>query len=272
MHDGYLFPDSPFPASFAQSIPTGLNYLTLDKIKNKKGFSLVEALVALTLTAVIAGLAISVLVGQNKAGKAQARTTYDFISHLATVYRIYDLQTGRRLRNSDNTDGIADFLPDYESTVTHVASSPEHLQYPEGAVLYLKPEQLGAISDPIYTGSENRDWLLFDIDGTAGSNSIAGGDQVLLYINNNTGQVLTAWQVECDATQSYYDINYVIPNGGTCDLGIHDPTTTTTTTSSTSSTSSSSSTTGPCPDPTTCGGINTWDSCTCACVPASDEC
>lgn len=174
-----------------------------------KGFSLVEALVALAITGLIMTLTIQTLL------RSPANATYvfrvsDYLEHLAAVARVQELKTGQSPIHSGNANGLAAILPTLETGATHVSASPEYLDYPGGLRVYLRPEQLvgtvTGLSNPIYTGTNNREWLLLDLNrNTAPTNLSTNGDLVLVRVHNGTQHVYTARQVDAAFPSTFYD-------------------------------------------------------------------
>ena len=255
------------------------------------GFSLIEALIALAITATVATLAIGVLINQNpKSQQSYGRSASDFIGHLGTVCKKSHAEYGRgplaattidtascpgancnvyafpkAIANrvvgthDSNLRGFSWLIKDWESTVTY-NSGDESLSYPEGIRLYLQPDMSNAASNPdvdpntqipddasgiagtgynpenallipgtlndiMYNttpnpdvASDDRQFVILDMNGTSGPNSIVStGDRVLLYVEDKTCRIRTAYQACRDqgmtlctqsATygQSFYDV------------------------------------------------------------------
>lgn len=159
------------------------------------------------------------------------RMVDDYTHQLSAVYNKIKLQHGdtplRALDpNTGNTylyaDGVPSLLQTWESTVKYVAatgSTPAYLQYPSKMVVYVDPHDT-KIADPgldlpihqpgaltpgspvtsaspktIMTGTDDREWILVDINGSDPPNSLGpSGDRVLIWIDDNNGRILTAWQ------------------------------------------------------------------------------
>jgi hypothetical protein len=191
-------------------------------------FSTAELLIALSLLGVLAVLGLNLLL--TAPGDTWPRMVEDYFRQLSSVYNKIKLETGDTPLNAlDNTlstpstpvylypDGIASVLQTWESTKTYVPKGPSvaaKLLYPSNMVVYLDPEdtnipdsnnqlpihQPGALnpnsdSSSIMTGTNDHEWLLIDVNGDAGPNSLGvGGDRVLLIVDDPTGRVLTAWQ------------------------------------------------------------------------------
>lgn len=123
--------------------------------------------------------------------------------------------------------GMSIFLPTWESNVKKL-TGPERLEYPNDIVLYLRPDE-ATVADPnseipnagadntpasfahddIMDTVDDREWLLLDMNGTDGPNSIAaGGDRVLLHVDDSSCKILTARQ-KCKLVNS----------AGTCNDG-----------------------------------------------------
>ncbi len=123
--------------------------------------------------------------------------------------------------------GMALFLPTWESNIQYT-TGPEKLLYSDSRILYLRPDESTVTDtgneipdnsadafeyDDIMTTTDDRQWLLLDVNGTNGSNRITS-DRVLLYVNDDTCKVSTARQkchevgASCTLTsypQSFYD-------------------------------------------------------------------
>ncbi|MEB3245502.1 MAG: prepilin-type N-terminal cleavage/methylation domain-containing protein [Vampirovibrionales bacterium] len=170
------------------------------------GFTLAEIIVALILMGLVAVFSVNLIM--TRPSDRFARMTEDYIHHLASIYEAQNLRTGSPPITATTPDGMAALLPQLESMATHTTSSPEQITYTNRMVVYLKPEQVSGISNPVLTGTDNREWLLLDVDGTQGSNSLtSSGDRVLIHVDNDTGQVQTAWQVDSGSfSQSFYDV------------------------------------------------------------------
>ncbi len=183
-----------------------------------QGVSLIEALVALAMVSTVVVLTIPVLTGgfAQTNSKTWSRSVSDYFHHLASAYNTVNLKYGAgpvaatTVDNNGNpvsvyADGLASMLPDWETAITYDVGPPAVLDYPAGLRVYLKPEQAGA--DPnneidnttIMSGTNNKEWLLLDMNGSSGSNSTTvTGDRVLIYVEDTTGQIFTAWQ-KCKA-------------------------------------------------------------------------
>lgn len=115
--------------------------------------------------------------------------------------------------------GMSEFLPSWEGTAKGF-SSPSRMEYPNGIVLYTKPDEStvpanteipddGADTTPasfshddIMDTTDDRNWVLLDMNGTNGPNSItASGDRILLYVDDDSCKVLTARQ-QCKLVNS----------------------------------------------------------------------
>jgi hypothetical protein len=177
-------------------------------------FSLAELLIVLALTGLMMTLTIPFLVNRSPSS-AWGRVSQDMVRHLASVYNQTVLKTGNPPVLA--SDGVPGILPTYETMATYTAAAPANISYASGITLYLHPENTNIPGDrgnnpTILTGTNNREWLLLDMNGSAAPNSLGtSGDRVLLYIENTTGRVLTARQ-KCqeDGTstygQSFYDV------------------------------------------------------------------
>ena len=182
----------------------------LINIKAKlKGFSLAELLIVLALTGIVLAMSLKLLT--DTPSGTYGRLAEDYARHLATVYEQYQLKNGQPFDLSTNS--IATLLPTWETTTIHNAASPESLDYPSKIVVYLRPEQVSGMPATILAGTNNREWIMVDIDGTDGPNALGtSGDRVLFYVENTSGRVLTAYQkcVEDSVStydQSFYDIH-----------------------------------------------------------------
>ncbi len=196
------------------------------------GFSLVELLMVLALSGLMAAMVVGMMLP--KASPTWARVAEDYIEHLSAVYSKIQLQSGDSpiqaqivpdpnpaVHNPLYADGIATVLQTSESLVTYSAASPPFLSYPSKIRVYLNPEdtnipdtsnqlprhQAGALApgavnpatnsatQTIMAGTEDREWLLLDMNGADGPNTMGtNGDRVLLIVDDVTGRVLTAWQ------------------------------------------------------------------------------
>ena len=156
--------------------------------------------------------------------------------------------------NDNNLRGIGWLLKNWDSTVTY-DSTNQALSYPGGMILYLQPDLPvgtgpnvdpngeipddasgingtatnpetatlvpGTLDDIMYNSTnsvakDDRQFLLLDLNGTPAPNSIASsGDRVLLYVEDKTCRVRTAYQACRDGTmatcnqaytQSFYDV------------------------------------------------------------------
>lgn len=161
------------------------------------------------------------------------RSVDDYFQQLSAIYSKVQLESGntplQATTPADGTtplysDGLASVLPTVESLVTYTArnsgtSTPGQLLYPSNLLLYLDPEdtnipdtgnqlpihQASALTpdnpvtaaspQTIMAGTDDREWLLLDVNGTGGQNDLGiSGDRVLLMVDDSTGRVLTAWQ------------------------------------------------------------------------------
>jgi type II secretory pathway pseudopilin PulG len=208
----------------------------------RAGISLVEVIITLTLVGVLVAMTIN-LVLVNPRGKWN-KMTDDYILHLASVYHQYQLKNGLNPVKPSNTDGIPGMLPDWETASTY-DSSNNIINYPNNMQVQLQAEDFcgGLLSDACGSdlgtalgctwpdSTNNREWIVIDINGNEGPNSLGcDGEQVVIYINNETGQVMTANQWNSSCQVSYYD---VYSDGDSCSGG--------STSSSTTSTSGSTS-------------------------------
>ncbi|MBX2860235.1 MAG: hypothetical protein KTR14_03305 [Vampirovibrio sp.] len=183
-----------------------------------RGLSLVEAVISLGIAALIAVLAFNAL--KDSPRKKWPKVTEAYFHHLSAAYSNVNLRYGAGPMTAVDsagalvfTDGIEDFLIDWESTVTYDAGPPELLDYPEKFILYLDPEGLADdqytnIPDPVMAGTDNKEWVLLDVNGTLSPNSLSSnGDRVLIYIDDDTGRILTAKQMcleqDPDCTENY---------------------------------------------------------------------
>jgi type II secretory pathway pseudopilin PulG len=213
------------------------------RIQCQAGVSLVEILLVLALSALVATLSIAMVVQQPS--KVWNRVAEDYVQHLAKVYNKVVLQHGdtpiNALTSAGATrysDGITTVLQSWESIATYTSSSPAYFTYPSKIRVYVNPEDT-AITDtgnelPIHqTGTpsaimeksstvvtNNKEWLLLDMNGTDAPNSMGvSGDRVLLIVDDATGRVMTAWQ-KCNefggtvngATNTTCTLSTVSPN------------------------------------------------------------
>lgn len=124
--------------------------------------------------------------------------------------------------SSDDWRGMDQFLPDFESG-TVASTGPSLLIYPGELYLYTRPDEATIADtsnqipnhnnhtpapasnfkhDDIMKTVDDREWLLIDMNGTDAPNSIAaGGDRVLIHVNNETCKVMTAKQ-KCDEVEA----------------------------------------------------------------------
>lgn len=166
-----------------------------------------ELLIVLSLVGTLCVLSIKLLVKTKS--EPWPRVMDDYATHLGTVYNQILLQTGNVPVLASN--GLPGYLATWESIATYTSSSPSNLAYPSRIVVYLYPEQVAGISNPVLSGTNNREWMLVDMNGSNGPNVLtSGGDQVLLYIENTTGRILTSCQKKAElgqsGTQSFYDV------------------------------------------------------------------
>ena len=182
------------------------------KPRGHSGFSLAEVVIATGIIGIITVMSLRILLDAPQRETEWANRVSDYAIRLSSAYREYKLTTGHPPINTSNTDGLAAVLPDNESGSTHSSTSPEYLDYPGGFRVYLKPEQLAAsvtgISATILTDTDNREWLLIDMNpDTAPSNLATDDDLVLLRVNNTTGSIQSAYQVDSTTfpTVTFYD-------------------------------------------------------------------
>lgn len=131
--------------------------------------------------------------------------------------------------------GMSIFLPEWESSVK-TGTAPVRLEYPSNVIVYTRPDEatvtdtlnqipnegsdntpVGFAHDDIMDYTDDREWLLLDMNGTKSPNSItAGGDRVLVNVNDKNCRILTARQ-KCKEVnpgsncteayaQSFYDV------------------------------------------------------------------
>jgi prepilin-type N-terminal cleavage/methylation domain-containing protein len=172
------------------------------------GFTLAELLIVLALSGILAALTLN-LITKTPSG-TYGRLAEDYARHLASVYEQYQLKNGQPFDLT--TNNVASLLPTWESIAIYTSSSPELLTYPSRVIVYIKPEQVSGMSATTLAGTNNREWVMMDVNGTTGPNSLSSsGDRVLFYIENTSGRVLTAYQ-KCQEdgtttyTQSFYDL------------------------------------------------------------------
>lgn len=203
------------------------------------GISLVEVLVIVALMGTMALLTVPLL-SQNPAN-IWARTTEDYMTHLAAMYNKISLERGdspAQVRDPSGNlvypDGMASVLADWETVATHVTGPPRRLHYPNKIVVYLHPEQ-ASIPNPgsgmllpihqsgspaeIMAGTANKDWLLLDVNGVTEPNQLGPeGDRILLLVEDATGRIITAWKkcLELDG-QAGYTVS-VDTDEGTCTI------------------------------------------------------
>ncbi|MDX2084840.1 MAG: prepilin-type N-terminal cleavage/methylation domain-containing protein [Candidatus Melainabacteria bacterium] len=218
----------------------------------RAGLSLVEVLVSLALLGLLVGMSVQLLT-QNPRGPWVARVS-DYLAHVAALAHRVELSTGRPVDVS--AGGLATLLLSAESAVETIMTSPAHLRYPSGVWVYLYPEQVSGMSDPIFAGTHNREWLLLDLNGDQSPNALSEqGDRVLLHLNSQSGRIQTAYQINMLAfDRSFFDAEKQLAGGNvltaTASSGAASSSssgtagTTTTTSSSSGSASTSSTSTG----------------------------
>ena len=207
------------PKTLSQSHLVSVHPMPCRHFKHSNGrcasaFTLAEVLMVLGLLGVIAALLIrGVMMPKTN---SYGRSAEDFSAHLAMIYKTQVLRTGSPPSTTVAANTLAGILPTADTMTVFNAVSPETLTYSAKMIVYLKPEQCtgtacnsAGLTDPVLTGTSNREWLLLDINGTEGPNTFGtSGDMVLLYINNATGDVQTAWQVAPGTgafERSFYD-------------------------------------------------------------------
>jgi hypothetical protein len=179
-------------------------------------FTLAEILIALALLGLVSALLIQAVFMPKT--NSYGRSAEDFVAHLGLVYNRQKLITGTPPSTSVAATTLAGILPAIDSMAVLNAAAPETLTYSGKMMVYLKPEQCSGgacnsanLSDPILADTSNREWLLLDINGTEEPNAFGeNGDRVLLYVNNTTGDVQTAWQRAAGTAafaRSFYDIH-----------------------------------------------------------------
>jgi hypothetical protein len=175
-----------------------------------RAFTMAELLVALGVAGLVMAMSLATLFN-NPPSKRWGRMADDMVTHLAATYHTYQLETGWPLVHAGHPDGASALLPLNDTSGTHNTLGTEYLDYQGGFRLYLKPEQLAAtvtgLNNTILADTQNREWLLLDMDAaSAPTNLSTDPDLVLLRIHNDTGQVLTAHQVEPGTfAASFYD-------------------------------------------------------------------
>ncbi|MDX2085520.1 MAG: hypothetical protein SFZ03_09040 [Candidatus Melainabacteria bacterium] len=185
---------------------------TIRSGKQLPGVSLIEIIVALGLMGLLMTLSISLLT-TNPTSKWN-KAADDYALHVASFAHQYQLKNGQPLINATNTEGIAGVLPNWETASTY-NSSTFTLTYPNQIQVNLHAETYGGGGTALQTAlgctwpstSNQREWIIVDINGSAGPNSLAcGGDQVALMVENTTGRIRTAkkWNNSCAA--SFYDV------------------------------------------------------------------
>lgn len=153
-------------------------------------------------------------------------------------------------------DGTSSVLQNWESVANYVSTSPAYLNYPSGIFVYVNPEdtnipdtsnmlprhQAGALvpfnfsptgnptgnvctaAQTVMSGTDDRNWLLLDLNGTTGPNTLGlTGDRVLLLVDEATGRILTAWQ-KCKEFQGQTGYTVTVNAGaGTCTISVPAP-------------------------------------------------
>lgn len=207
-------------------------------VSRNAGYTLTEVLIVMGLMGVLAALSINLLLNQGNANK-WGRVTADYVHQLASAYNVSKTTYGKgplaaKKCNTTTTctlsnayddgsalKGISALLYSWETAIVYSSSAPKRFTYPGGIVVYIQPDA-AAITDPnneIPNGTityadatpddiagalaNDWEWLLVDMNGTEAPNSTqTTGDRVLLFVDDDTGRILTGWQ-------------FCIKNGGT---------------------------------------------------------
>jgi type II secretory pathway pseudopilin PulG len=199
--------------------------------KRNNGFTLVEALISLSLVGFITMLSVKLLEPPPRQN-GYGRKAGDLIEHLISAHRQIELSRGRapltpdlngNYLNLDNNSatpelGFAVSLMQTETQATYCSSgNPEcttpwagqdYLDYPGGIRLYIRPEQFTWWKNYIVLTNFNRNavvpvttntyriqsFFLLDMDSRSTPTALTNDDLVTLYINNESGNIITTSQ------------------------------------------------------------------------------
>lgn len=190
--------------------------------QSARGISIPEILMVVAISAVVALFTIPMVI--NSPNGKWPHLIEDYVQHLSSVYNKVQLENGDspinaelvpdpdiNAHNPKYADGIESVLVDWETLAFYSSSAPQYLSYPNKIRVYLDPENTN-IPDPqsqlpihqagspatIMAGTDNKEWLLVDMDGASGTNRMDStdpkADRVLLIVDDATGRILTAWQ------------------------------------------------------------------------------